>query len=456
MNQLFATLDRPAEPRVSSKPLRLAIVTSLEELCGIAAYSRALIRQLEGHAEVEAFGLDQYLLRSPYARVQRMGDRHIREIAAALAGFDAVNIQLEHGTLGLTPGAILRRFRRLALAAPSLTVTFHTVLPPPSFVFEEVVWNLARLRPGAAWAAVGDSLRAVRLGGRLPALLRRLQDQKTVRVITHTRRDRRLFHDVFRIREVLDHPLSFLPAAEARRIRASASRARFPGLAHLPPDAKLLGTFGFLSPYKGFDTAIRALRLLPPDHHLLIFGGVHPQAIRRNQPIDPTVDRLLGMGGIGQTVLDALTDARGRTQFEVGDRAEALFAAVPGNLHGRVHFMGALPDADFAAAMAVCDAVLLPYLEVGQSSSGPISIALEMGCRVIASRTLAFLQFDRYHPGAVEFFDIGNFSELAARIAAPPAARPERELRFDARSNAALYVAANTPPAWASAPARVG
>jgi glycosyltransferase involved in cell wall biosynthesis len=43
----------------------------------------------------------------------------------------------------------------------------------------------------------------------------------------------------------------------------------------LPEDAKLIGVFGFLSRYKGFETAIRAMRHLPSDHHLLIFCGVH-------------------------------------------------------------------------------------------------------------------------------------------------------------------------------------
>ena len=108
--------------------------------------------------------------------------------------------------------------------------------------------------------------------------------------------------------------------------------------------------------------------------------------------------------------------------------------------------MGVLNDEEFLSAMAVCDAVVLPYLEVGQSASGPISMALEMGCRVIASRTTAFLQFARYHPDEVEFFDIGNFHELAQRIAAgATTARHERQLAYNAGTNAALYVRANMP-----------
>jgi hypothetical protein len=80
--------------------------------------------------------------------------------------------------------------------------------------------------------------------------------------------------------------------------------------------------------------------------------------------------------------------------------------------------MGALDESDFLSGMTICDAVVFPYLEVGQSSSGPISQALELGCRIIASRTHAFLEFAEYHKDAVEFFDIGNHLELAERLSA--------------------------------------
>jgi hypothetical protein len=90
---------------------------------------------------------------------------------------------------------------------------------------------------------------------------------------------------------------------------------------------------------------------------------------------------------------------------------------------------------------------VFPYLEVGQSSSGPISQALELGSRVIASRTHTFLQFGKYHPDSIEYFDIGNHLELAARLLA----RPQYELRarrlaFNTDTNRAVYLAANSAP----------
>ena len=428
---------------------RLAIVSTFDELCGIAGYTRALEQQLATVFDVTVFDLDQYVLRSPHRRVQRMGDAHIGDIAAQLRRFDSVNIQLEFGTLGRFPSTILRRLRRLAEAAPRLSVTFHTVHGGEAVPWEEIGRHLRHARFGAVGQAASDYLRARMLGGRVYAMLRRLQASKPVDIIVHTRRDMRLLRDVYGLRHVSHHPLSFMPADRARAVRASAQRADFPNLAALPAEAKLIGAFGFLSPYKGFETAIRALRLLPPDHHLLIFGGVHPQTIRRNQPIAPYVEALLDEGHVGHALIDEFRGSAS-TRLAAASAAE-LLGPHPRDLGARIHFLGVLADAEFAAAMAVCDATVFPYLEVGQSSSGAISLACDMGCRVLASRTHAFLQFARYHPDRIEFFDIGNHAELAERLLAPPAPRPPGPPRFDTTSNTALYVAANAAPGEARA-----
>src|SRR5690348_12309827 len=72
----------------------LAIVSTRNRLCGIAAYTAAVERQLAGAFDVTVFDLNQYLLRSTHRRVRRLGDRHIKEICRAIRHFDAVNIQL--------------------------------------------------------------------------------------------------------------------------------------------------------------------------------------------------------------------------------------------------------------------------------------------------------------------------------------------------------------------------
>jgi glycosyltransferase involved in cell wall biosynthesis len=242
---------------------------------------------------------------------------------------------------------------------------------------------------------------------------------------------------------VFDHPLSFLSVRDADEVAAHAARQRFPLLDKLPDNAVLVGAFGFLNDYKGFGTAIRALYHLPKTHHLLIFGGIHPNEIVPHQSIHPYLLSLLN---------DAHVEARPGEQRKRGSRSATGRAGSDSlDLSARLHFMGTPEDSDFLAGMAICDAVVFPYMEVGQSASGPISQALELGRRIIASRTRTFLEFATYHPDAVEFFDIGNHLELAARILARPqyAARRERP-RYTVETNKAIYLSANSAPAEAS------
>lgn len=436
--------DGATPPR--SGPLRLAIISTYDEMCGIAGYTRALEQQLRPHAEVTVFDLDQYLLRAPHKRVQRLADDHIKEIAARLHEFDSVNIQLEYGTLGRTTKQIMRRFRKLVTAAPAVSVTFHTILGQEPLDWSAIGYSLITGRIVRAFRTVSAFHRNRDLGTRTYRFLRARQRRQPVSVIVHTKRDARLLRDVFRVRNVEHHPLSFIAAADAERIRQTATRDQFPLLRTFPPDAKLIGSFGFLSPYKGFEIALRALHYLPDDHHLLIFGGVHPQSIRREQAIDPYIQTLFDEAHIGHTILDTVNEKGAPLSFNLDAASKDFLTRHPEDLNSRVHFLGVHNDETFMRAMALCDMVVLPYLEVGQSSSGPIAMALEMGCRVLASRTLAFLQFARYHPNQIEFFDIGNYAELADLILAGTAAPGgERRLDFHTGTNAALYLEANQP-----------
>jgi glycosyltransferase involved in cell wall biosynthesis len=422
---------------------RLAIISTYNKLCGIAAYTQALERQLADIFDVTIFDLDQDLLRSRHRRVRQLGDRHIKEICEALAGFDAVNLQLEYGTLGRATRDICRRFSWLVAAAPRLSVTFHSVKRSTIFPHADHLWAIftAKFRTAADIRREFRRNRQLSLG--IVKRLRRAQRRKPVSIIVHTRRDAADFRLSYGFERVFDHPLSFLSSAEIDAILSEATRRRFPLLDGLPAPTVLVGVFGFLNDYKGFGTAIRALYHLPKTHHLLIFGGIHPNEIAPHQPIHPYLRSLLDDAHVEATLGD-----RSRAGAQQGSGlADFQPGADPRDLSDRVHFMGALDDADFLAGMAICDTVVFPYLEVGQSSSGAISNALEMGRRIIASRTHTFLEFAAYHPGAIELFDIGNHLELAGRILARPQYAARRELsRYTIESNKALYLVANSAP----------
>jgi glycosyltransferase involved in cell wall biosynthesis len=193
---------------------------------------------------------------------------------------------------------------------------------------------------------------------------------------------------------------------------SEASRDRFPALKALPDGAVVLGCFGFLSRYKGFDTALKALQILPERYHLAIFGSTHPNSILEQAAIDPYVKKLMRLVNPERTLLDA-AGKRSSLMLNGNELEHLVESPHPTNLTHRVHFMGALADADFPTAMAVCDTVLLPYLEVGQSSSGPLNWAIALGKHIVTSRNKTFLQALRYYPGRFRTFDIGNYIELA-------------------------------------------
>jgi glycosyltransferase involved in cell wall biosynthesis len=190
------------------------------------------------------------------------------------------------------------------------------------------------------------------------------------------------------------------------------------------------------------------LHHLSKDHHLLIFGGIHPNEIPPHQRIHPHLASLLETAYVDATLYGQLHGGTSSgLNLDIERHFAELFGAHPRDLSNRVHFMGALEDGDFLAGMAICDVVVFPYLEVGQSASGPISQAVELGCRVIASRTHTFLEFASYHPNTIEFFDIGNHLELAKRITARRQYAARREPpRYNVETNKAVYLAANTLP----------
>jgi hypothetical protein len=242
---------------------RLALISSRSKLCGVAAYTAALERHLADLFDVTVFDLDQYILRNRHRRVRKLADRHIKEICAAIANFDAVNLQLEYGMLGPLSADICRRFSWLAHAAPRLSVTFHTIRRPtplPAFDFVRAILT-------GKWRTAGDiyaeRTRNKRLSLGIARHLRRAQRRKPVSIIVHNRRDRREIEQVHGFERVFDHPLAFLSSAEADAVNSQGKRRRFPLLDPLTSDDQLIGVFGFLNDYKGFETVVRALYHLP-------------------------------------------------------------------------------------------------------------------------------------------------------------------------------------------------
>lgn len=407
---------------MTSKKPRLAVISTYDELCGIASYARAIVRQLSPYFDITVFDLDQYVFRHSSRRIRKMANKEIERICKEIRGFDCVNIQLEHGIFGKSKRDSYKRICRLIAASPALCITFHTVFESEEADWKTVRYLLRRLDIRQAYAeAIGSRIDNALLGKGIYNAIRRAQWTKKVSVVVHTRRESRTMRLIERIKNVYDHPLAYYSPAEAQSYETTVKRSDFPLLKTCGDNTVLLGCFGFTGSYKGIDTALRALQLLPDNYHLAIFGGVHPEAIQRGVALDPYIAELLKLISPGRRWLDDVYGEAGKA-LNLNASVDDLLrlANMPHNrdISSRAHFMGPMTDDQFPQAMAVCDAVLLPYLEVGQSASGPMSMAVNLGRPVIATRTKAFLQFSRYYPGRVELFDIGNYLQLSQIIRA--------------------------------------
>ena len=432
---------------------KLALISTYDELCGIAGYSHKLVEYLAHDFDIEVFPLDQDILRFSNSRLIRLGDEHIRAIASRLGEFDAVNIQYEPGTLGPTNMLARKRLFRLLDASPAYSVTFHTFFRSLGLPIVDALKATAKGKPAKAVGMVMDQRREHSIGHTVYKKMIRDARTKQVSFIVHTKRDAQYLRLNYGAENVFAHPLAFLTPETAKAAAGDSNRDNFPSTRNLPEDVKLIGVFGFISPYKGTLTAVRALRHLPDNYHLLIFGGLHPNAIQRNMEIDDYLEKVVAEVN-GVKVDDVLNLTGSKKTKQLGQSSLSGFERLTvenlmqrhSDLSDRVHFMGSLNDDDFVKGMALCDYTAFPYLEVGQSSSGPISMAIELGRPVIAARNHAFRQLAKFHKGRLDFFEIGNHMELADRVL-NPFAQADVETPFSTRTNRAIYREAHGLPA---------
>lgn len=411
---------------------KLAIISTYNNTCGIAGYTRALVPKLRPFfKELEVFDLDQYILRSKNKAIINAANQHINEICCKLKNFDCVNIQLEHGTLGITTEQISSRLKKIINSSKRVTITFHTIIDADDEIPKTA-------NPLKIIRSIIKYSNYRKLGPRLYRFIKQAQSNKKISIITHTARDEKIFRCKFQLSNVYCHPLSFIDEAEHYKLALLDSFIEINGTR----SNKTLGLFGFISPYKGIEIAINALRLLPDEYNISIFGGLHPNEIKKNIKINEYLNNLIKT--ITTTDLElSIKNTSKLVKFRNENIRTMLDKDLKKSLVNRVKFMGALSDKEFAQQMAKCYAVILPYEEVGQSSSGPMSIANEVGATIFASRTKTFIEYKKFHVDrAIHLFDQGNFLELATLIESVQIEKKSYPNSYNSISNVETYLKA--------------
>lgn len=211
----------------------------------------------------------------------------------------------------------------------------------------------------------------------------------------------------------------------------------FSGLPYVPPrpltaEVTLL-MFGFIAAYKGYETALNAMRLLPENVRLVIAGDRNPHG-----PNDLTLDAIHGFIETGQWFHSAKLPALPRRMTKAESES----------LRARVKFLGHITDLDEVIGNA--DIVLAPYTLDGPAGSSALSRLLSYGRPIIASGIPAFQDIQkrsncmklippyarfelaqavrdliadlperqRMSAAAIKFVRENDFDSLAARIAA--------------------------------------
>lgn len=423
---------------------KLAIISTYGELCGIAGYTYWLKRQLEDDFEIDVLPLPQKVLKRQSRRGLKVGDQYIKELAEKLKNYDYVNLQFEPGTLASDLSRSLKRYKTILNASPRIAITFHTVERELSSGLSDSIKLLVKGKLRAAVNTIRHS-RVSRIWNGFYQSTKQAQRKKTVSLLVHTKREHDFFEIDYGFKNVFDHPLSFLKNEDVDNFKNEATREKFGNIKSLNPKNKYIGLFGFIAPYKGISTAIQALSFLPENYHVLLFGAVHPNEIKKHQNIDPYLKTVLDMSKslmISQK-LNSGTISEHDKQHAALVRKESLALDLIdlSDIVPRVHFMGNHEDDGFLQGIEICDYVVAPYQEVGQSASGPMTMAIEMGAKLITSRTLLTKELRKYFPEAFLEFDTGNYQQLAEFIYSDYVKAPGKQ-KYNWKTNRETYISA--------------
>lgn len=326
--------------------MRVAQISTWQTPCGIAGYTSLL------RGALSAAGVPTDIVPIDRARLRYLPVRELKQQIVALgeqaSTADVVHIQHEfaffagaHGwrtSIDLFNG-LLHQLRRQDSA---VVVTFHT---EPSFRAHDRDGALQRARQVAL-----RTLWSTTVG-------RRFVQDSAVAGVVHTRSSRLAL-----IRSGLPagrlHVLSHGTPPHIPIVESEDERRKLKEKLGFPGDARVLSIFGFISAYKGYKTAIRALAKLPQRYHLAVVGAPHPFSD------EPALDELLGLAGRLR-----LTD--------------------------RVKVTGYLSPAQVNEHLAITDVCLAPYHPQPRlASSAALTWALASGRPVIASRIAAFTELN--------------------------------------------------------------
>jgi glycosyltransferase involved in cell wall biosynthesis len=343
--------------------MKVAMVTTTGDRCGIAAYTRALIDGLLGLAEVEVEIVPITEGRQPTSHYVAQAER----LNAPDIG--VVHIQHEHSFWG---GVLPRR--PFPLRADTGYWELRYLIQKPIVVTAHTTYSLAELLRLDA---------ETRLPKRLikQFLVNNVAYRESVDIapfitamtIVHTAAARNALIARGAKPEYVTIVPAGIPAALPTPDQGNAFRDR-----HGLRGKRLLTIFGYVAPNKGYELTLEVLRSLPSDVVLVIAGGV----------------RNADMQAYGAQLTASIQAA---------------------GLQERVVVTGYLPDAEIAEAMAASDLLLAPHTQATGSYS--VTFPLAYGKAILASDMDCFREIEA-RVDCLQLFKAGDAEDYRAKLLA--------------------------------------
>jgi len=365
--------------------VRICILSTHDEPCGIATYSAQLQAELQAlGVETTTHPIDRLGL-SKKARVEFA--QHFAGFVEGIDRFDAFILQHEFGLYAGSYGIRQSNkvfgglLKALAQKKKPTLIVFHSA-PPVTSIGGVVHQERARLGVGgrrSIRAALGraalGSLRAVTVRPGWRSILRTINNDASMSAVVLSEEARRLMIDSGLRPEKLAVVRHGVPALKDPGPREG-------GKPREGPRTIRLTIFGFVVAYKGYEAALRAMLHVPGYIELVIAGGPHPA-----NPQDRTLENILTFVATGDYPDGVLAPLSASEMETVRDR-----------LVGRVEITGYLPPAEVRKVLDRTDIVLAPYLESGPSGSGALSWGLAARRPILATTTAGFREMNEAEP----------------------------------------------------------
>lgn len=431
----------------------LGIITTYHSNDGMAIYAKILEEHLKEKFKIKLIEIKRDYLESPTRVMRKLRKKHFKALAEQTKDCDVLNVQFENWMFGVGYTEALDNFKRVVGKQKPLIVTFHYVGRPDIIDTRINVRTLYRymrdasFNPLRAYARYRSETSRDDNFIRIVDFLAKRERNVYTCGIVHTKVDHFRLHELYGMKNVAMHPIRYLTEEQRNEGVEKGKELRVKLAEQLdaknPDDVKIIGLFGFIDWSKGHAVAIRALRQLPKNYHIVIYGGLPKYAINDDHP-DVIRPRNYATSG-NDYLANIIEEAEGINKFDytympTRKAMNNKFVAVEGVDYPRVHFMGSpLSTEDFMLAVASVDAVVVPYYETIVSASGNATWALEMRKPIFATRCTAFQEMNRLFPKRLHMFDIGNFSQLATLLKTKIDEVPHDDLDYTFKTNIETY-----------------